>query len=568
MSLSGTIQLAANSLLAQQIGLQVIGNNIANAATPGYLRQQVDYVPAPTQERGSLRLGLGVRVQGITSQVNQFVQDRLRRATSELEAAVPQEAAYIGLEGIIGELGDKDLSTALNRFFGSLNDILAEPGNSGVRTMAVSQAQVVTDELNRLDRLVRQQHADVNEEIVSLTSEFNNYIAEIAELNLKIVQLEGGGTIASDAVGLRDQREAALSKLSEIIDIQAIEDKTGSVSVFAGGDFLVMKGQHREVKTVFTQKDRLTEASIHIVQTESEVQHTSGKLAGLLAARDEVLNGFLQKLDDFTLTLIQEFNRRYSSGLGVIGHSQLTAEVAVEDPEEVLDEVGLPFTPQSGLFQIKVRNLHTGSTDTTDIAVDLNGFDDDTSLRQLAEAIDAVPGISANLIANFDSTTLQVSTDGTHLEFDFANDTSGVIAALGLGTFFTGSSAGDAGVRQELMDRPETLATSRHDFGQNTEVALELAGLLDEPLESGNGSNLTTLYDQLAGGTIQASAVSRSVTDGLRLFQETIQGEHLAISGVNLDEEAVQLITHQRAFQASAKLIATVSELLEILTTI
>ena len=97
---------------------------------------------------------------------------------------------------------------------------------------------------------------------------------------------------------------------------------------------------------------------------------------------------------------------------------------------------------------------------------------------------------------------------------------------------------------------------------------MELAGLLDEPLESGNGSNLTTLYDQLAGGTIQASAVSRSVTDGLRLFQQTIQGEHLAISGVNLDEEAVQLITHQRAFQASAKLIATVSELLEILTTI
>ena len=566
MSLSGTIQLAANSLVAQQIGLQVVGNNIANAATPGYLRQRVDYVPAPTQERGLLRFGLGVRVQGITSHINQFVQDRLRRATSDLAAAEPQEKAYIALEGILGELGDTDLSSMLNRFFGGLNDLLAEPENVGVRSLVVANGEAVANELNRLDQQVRRQQGDINNEIVSLAGDINNLLTEIANLNLQIVKLEGGGAIFSDAVGLRDQRETALSKLAEIIDIQTVEDSTGTTSVFAGGDFLVLEGRHRDVQTKFTQQDGFTEVDIQIVQTESNVQFTSGKLAGLTASRDEVLKGFLQNLDAFSHSFIQEFNQRYTNGLGKAGHSQLTSEFALTDPNAILDEAGSPFTPQNGTFQVKVRNLQTNATETTDIQVDLNGLDDDTSLLDLAESLDAVDGISALLITNVDRTTLQVTAGGPHIEFDFANDSSGTVAALGLGTFFTGSSARSAGVRQDLAVRPETLVTSRNDFGDNTEVAVELAGFLDEPLASKNGSTLANLYDQLAGGTIQASAVARSVAEGLRVFHQTVEGEHLAISGVNIDEEALQMIVHQRAFQASARLISTASELLELLT--
>jgi len=566
VSLSGTIQLAANSLLAQQIGLQVVGNNIANAATEGYLRQSVDFVPAPAQERGALRFGLGVRVQGITSEINHFVQDRARRAASDLAAAEPQEKAYIALEGILGELDDTDLSSLLNRFFAGLNDILAEPENVGVRSLAVAQGEAVANELNRLDQHVRQRHRDLNNEVIGITGEINNLFTQITKLNSQIVKLEGGGLVASDAVGLRDQRELALSRLAELIDIQAVEDSTGSTSVFAGGDFLVLRDRHRDVKTVFTQQNGLTEANVQIVQTESALQFSSGKLAGLTAARDEVLKGFLEEVDEFAQTFIFEFNQVHSSGLGLAGNSQLTTEFAVDNPDAALDEAGLLFTPQNGSFQVKVRNLQTNVTETSDIRVDLNGLNDDTSLRDLANALDAVEGISTSLITVNDQTNFTVTADGPHLEFDFANDSSGSLAALGLATFFTGASAGAAAVRLELVERPETLATSRNEFGENTENAIQLAGLLDQPLASRGGATLTSLYDRLAGGTIQASAMARSVADGLRVFQQTVEGEQLAISGVNIDEEAVQMIVYQRSFQASARLIATASELLELLT--
>lgn len=568
MSLSGTIQLAANSLLAQQIGLQVVGSNIANAATPGYLRQRVDYVPVPTQERGGLNVGTGVRVQGITSQLNQFVQDRARRAVSDLAAAEPQEKTYTILEGILGELGDTDLSSILGRFFSGFNEILVEPENSAVRRLAISQGEAVTDELNRLDRQVRQHHGDINAEITSISDEMNQILREIADLNLKIVKLEGGGAIQSDAVGFRDQRELALSELAKLIDIQAVEDSTGSISVFAGGDFLVLEGRHRNMETVFTQQDGLTKANVHIVQTESALQSTTGKLAGLLAARDEVLKGFLKELNEFSQTFIFEFNQLYVSGLGEHGHLELTSDFSLENQDNILDEAGLAFTPQNGSFQVKVRNRQTNVTETSDIQVNLNGLDDDTSLRDLSTVLNAVEGISASLITVQDRTKLSVTADGPNLEFDFANDNSGVLAALGLGTFFTGFSAAEAGVRKELVNGLESLAISRNGFGENVENGVMLAGFLDQPLPSQEEVTLTSLYDQFVGGTIQGSAVARSVADGLRIFQQTVEGEQLAISGVNIDEEAIQMIAHQRAFQASARLIATASELLELLTTL
>ena len=565
MSLSGTIQLAANSLLAQQVGLQVVGSNIANAATPGYLRQRVDYVPVPTQERGGLNLGTGVRVQGITSQINQFVQDRARRAVSDLAAAEPQEKTYAILESILGELGDTDLSSILGRFFSRFNEILVEPESSAARRLAISQGEAVTNELNRLDRQVRQHHGDINAEIASVSVEMNQFLREIADLNLKIVELEGGGAIQSDAVGFRDQREMALSELAKLIDIQAVEDSTGSISVFAGGDFLVIAGRHRDMETIFTQQDGLTKANVHIVQTESALQSATGKLSGLLAARDEVLKGFLKELNEFSQTFIFEFNQLYVSGLGEHGHLELTSDFHLENPDDILDEAGLAFTPQNGSFQVKVRNRQTNVTETSDIQVDLNGLDDDTSLRDLSAALNAVEGISASLVAVHDRTTLSVTADGPNLEFDFANDNSGVLAALGLGTFFTGFSAAESGVRKELVNELKSLAISRNGFGENVENGVKLAGFLDQRLASQDEVTLTSLYDQFAGGTIQASAVARSVADGLRIFQQTVEGEQLAISGVNIDEEAVQMIAHQRAFQASARLIATASELLELL---
>jgi flagellar hook-associated protein 1 FlgK len=136
---------------------------------------------------------------------------------------------------------------------------------------------------------------------------------------------------------------------------------------------------------------------------------------------------------------------------------------------------------------------------------------------------------------------------------------------LGLNTFFSGSSARGLKVRETVREDPAKFAASRGGIGVDTENAVELAGFLDRPLNSQSGSSLAELYDRLVAETVQGSAVSRSVAEGTRVFEETLRGQKLSTSGVNLDEEAIRLIGHQQSYQASARYIKVLEELLDVL---
>src|SRR4029453_7399476 len=157
------------------------------------------------------------------------------------------------------------------------------------------------------------------------------------------------------------------------------------------------------------------------------------------------------------------------------------------------------------------------------------------------------------------------ASDSPAVDFNFADDTSGVLAALGIGTFFTGSHAYDLGISQTVRDDPAKFAASQNGVGEDTEVAAPLANLLTAPLASQGGHSLAALYDQMTSDVAQGAAATRSATEGFRTFERTLEGQHLGISGVNLDEEAVRMITYQRAFQASARVIQAIGEMLDVL---
>ncbi|MCH8268797.1 MAG: flagellar hook-associated protein FlgK, partial [Acidobacteria bacterium] len=227
-----------------------------------------------------------------------------------------------------------------------------------------------------------------------------------------------------------------------------------------------------------------------------------------------------------------------------------------------LDQVSLPFSPVNGSFQVQVLNQQTGLQKTTDIFVRLNGLDDDTTLEDLQAALDAIDGITAAITP---SRRLTIDADSANVRFAFTANTSGILAALGLSTFFTGSTASDMGVSQIVRDDPAKFAASRSGIGQDTDIAIQLAGFQDTPIEASNGSSLSVLYDRLTGEVTQGSSVARSVAEGFRVFQQTLQGQLLAISGVSIDEEVIKMITFQRSYQAAARYIAAITELLDLL---
>ncbi|HTN75743.1 MAG TPA: flagellar hook-associated protein FlgK [Pirellulaceae bacterium] len=562
MSLFSSIQTASNTLQAMQLGIQVAGNNIANANTPGYMRQSIVLQPASTQKKGNLLLGLGVDVSAVIQQSDKFLEERLRGAISDLSNGETQEGTYAQLETILGELSDTDLSTQLTKFFGSINDILNQPESIPVRNLAVLQGKTLANDVKSLHNRVLAVRNDVNDQIINSATDINRLLGEISKLNKQIISAEGGDVSKSDAVGLRDQRNNALEDLAKIIDVKVVEQKSGDVTVFAGGEYLVFEGTFRKVVAELTPDRGINSAQIKLEATDAPLNVSSGKLSGLIQSRDQVLGGFLDQLNEFSRTLSYEFNKIYSSGQGLVGYTDLTSEFTVDGAQLPLDQAGLKYTPVNGSFQVQVLNKQTGLTNTFDIPIRLNGLDDDTTLDSLQQQLDAIDGLKAEITP---TRGLRLSTESANLQFAFANDTSGTLASLGLATFFTGSSAGDMGVSKIVSGDPAKFAVSSSGIGKDTDNAVALASFLNRPLESESGASISDMYDRMAGDVTQQASVAKAVAEGFRVFQRTLDGQRLAISGVNIDEEAVHLMTYQRSYQAAARYISVVNQLLETL---
>jgi flagellar hook-associated protein 1 len=173
-----------------------------------------------------------------------------------------------------------------------------------------------------------------------------------------------------------------------------------------------------------------------------------------------------------------------------------------------------------------------------------------------------IDGISAEITPN---RKLQIQGDSSLVTFGFASDTSGALAALGVNTFFSGSSAAGIGINSIVKNDPSTFAASSGGIAEDTNIAVQLANLLNTPLASLGGSNLAVQYDRVVGEVTQGASVTKSVAEGFRTFHGTLEGQLLAIQGVNIDEEAIRMIGYQRAFQASARVVSTINELLETL---
>jgi flagellar hook-associated protein 1 FlgK len=565
MSLFGSIQLGGNTLQAMQIGLQVVGNNIANANTPGYVRQEAVYVPAGVQKHGNLILGMGVEVDSIIQKIDKFVQERLVGARGERANAEVQEHVYRELETLLNELSDTgDLSSALTGFFNAVEQLLTSD-DVATRNLAVGKGITLASDFNKLQSRVVNLQRELDRRVTSMADEINNLTEQIRVLNIQIASAEGGDTSGSDAGGLRVQRQSAVDRLSALLGIHVAEQTSGGLNISVGGELLVFEGQRREVHVNTELGAEAASGIIEFVGTNSPVNSSTGELNGLYTSRDDVIGGFLEKLDDLAATLAFEFNKMYSQGQGLVGFEQLTSRDAVMNVNAALDEAGLAFTPVSGSFELIVSNkTDRNLTQTQVIHIDLSGLDEDTTLATLAEQLDAVDGISASVTS---TGHLQIESDSTDSDFAFSGDTSGLLAALGLNTFFTGSTAATIGVNDEVkgISNAGKFATSLGGIGEDSDNAARLAVFLDRPLAAANDTSLSDLYNQLLNEITHGSAISQSVADGFRTFEGSLEGQSQAVSGVSIDEEAVKMLTLQRIFQASAKFIQTISDLLDLL---
>jgi len=565
MSLTSSIQMASASLQANDIALQVVGQNIANANTPGYLRETVNLTPGPNQNQGGLILGTGVHVLSVTQQVDNFLEGQLRNANSSQSSADTLKSTYTQLENIVGALNSgSNLSSAMNQFFSSIANVLNQPSSPSVRQAAVLQGQALAQTINGMANQTVQQRSSIDDQISSMAAQINGLTNQIAQLNTQIADVTGGLQSASTANGLTDQRNQAVNTLSQLINVQVTTEKNGSISIFSGNNNLVAEGSAQQIVVAHSADRGITVSTLEVEGTNDPLQPTSGELQGLIGSRDDVLGGFQDQLNSFAATLTNEFNKVYSGGQGTSAYTTTTSLNAVNDPNASLSNsslTGLAFTPTNGSFQIITTNTQTGVSTTNNVPVSLLGSGHDTTLNSLAAEINGVSGLSAQ-VANG---TLTIASTGPNTQFAFAADTSGTLAALGINTFFTGSQAGSIGVSNTLLQDPTKFAASSKGVGTDTTNAQTLANFLTLPLATQNGATIQTLYNGITASVTQNSANATAAANAADTLQSTLASQERSVSGVNVDDEVVNMMTYQPAYQASAKYISTLDSLLNML---
>jgi flagellar hook-associated protein 1 FlgK len=663
MGLFGALNIGKTGIMAQQKALETVGHNITNATTEGYSRQRVEMGALPASRFHPNQVGNGVSVMSIRRIFDQQVENRLQQAMSTLGSLSQQRNVYQQLETAVNALGDDPAAGVFVTVGGQVDRLLSElaflasdPSSAANRAVFIGRADGLSSTVRSLAKDVMGLRESLNESVANSVRDVNQLTREIAQLNDSIVRGELGGTRQGSANDLRDRRDALVRRLSELTNISVNEQQTGAIDIRVGGEFLVTGNDWFALELNTVSDGGIGIANVEFALSGTAFKPTGGQLGGLMAARDDIVPGFLRDLDDMARTMIQTFNEVHTTGRGLSGLTSVSsnaftaahalnarlpmsiegqvgqgsafgsflidpglrgmpggtgdaeflvgakvlfttgenagksATIAAYDPNngridfnppmsseirpgDRFEVTSLDYGIQNGSFKLNVRNDVTGITDVFDIQVDRNGLPgngntDDTSLQdlvsdingQLAAFYQGNPPVRARITDDYRLVIESIEDD---VSFHFTDDTSGFLAAAGINTFFTGHDALTMGVSQAIKDNPALFASGLSSSAGDNGNIQRMIALFNEKLFDGGTSTFQDFWRGVVGTLAVESATARELSVNQEMIATAAQNARERISGVNIDEEAIDLIRHQRSFQAASRYLGVVDQLLQ-----
>lgn len=533
--ISGILGQALSGLNVAQRSMETVSNNIANVNTEGYSRQK-----AIQQTRLG---GSGVEIATIARNYDQFLSSQMRSSTS----AFNQVDSYYNLASNVDNMmADKStsFSTTMGAFFDAVNAVANDPGSLAARQTMLSEANSMTDTLNTMGARFNEINDQVNGNINNLVKDLNTYTNQIASLNNDIVDAINTSSSRQQPNDLLDQRDQLLNKLAQIVGISVSEQSDGSMNVFIGNGQPLVVRNTASTLTVKGSQFNAAYQDIYLSGQNVSEQFSGGELTGNLQFRKEVLAPAQQQLGLAATGLATEFNNIHQTGFDLDGNAGSSS----------FFELGTPGVQVIG--HNRDPNLKASTT-----------FTAPTSAANLASAykLDILAGNQYTLTSLDDNSVLAsggLPAATTAYGFDISFN-SGTLYA---GDSFTISPTVDIAktirVNPNISARQIAAAGVANQPGDNT-VALSLAGLEKSSIMHNGQSTLSQVYQNQVthvGSSTHAALISRSAQDTL-LKQATTAKENL--SGVNLDEEAGDLVKYQQSYQAAAQTVSMAKSLFD-----
>lgn len=560
MTYHNSLAIGRSALFASQAAIQIAGHNLANAATPGFHRRSIHLLPAGGGVIGNrMYMGNGVQVGQINREIDLALQARWRASISREHSLAVDQQFLVALETLQNELGEDDLSSALESFFGSFSSLANAPTDSSLAALALQQGEVLAGRMQELMAEYVALDEQVGESINATVAACNELLESIAMLNGEIGAAEGNGQEASE---LRDQRDLLIDQLSVHVDIEVAEQPGGMVDIRIGSTPILLGDQSLGLAVEEHAVDGVVQLSLHAGAHGAQVQLDGGTLHGLFRQHSETIAPAMETLNQLASSLIHHVNRLHSQGQGENGWASLTGTVGVQDVTAALnDTAAAAITPiGNGEFTIHLRDPESGEiTDAFTIPVD----GDVMSLENLVDSINALTGgaVSASISGNG-----QLRLEAPEgLELTFSNDTSGALAGLGVNTFFTGTDASTIGVNAELIADSGLLAISQGNVIGSAGTALAIAQLGDEESALLGGTGISAFWRTAVGTLAVRTSANAGVFESAALVREGLGMQLQTVSGVSIDEESINLMAYERQFEAAARYLAVVDETLETL---
>jgi len=646
-----------SALDAAQSAMNTVGNNLANANTPGYHEQVVDLTEATPTQIGNISLGSGVQVSGITRQIDNPLETAL---TNQTFALADTTAQLNTLQQVQTDLSPSSgsLNADMEQFFNDVNELATNPSDTTQRSVVIGDAQNIASTFNSLSTSLDQVQSGLDTQLSNDVSSINSLAQQIAQLNGQIQQASASGGSPND---LLDQRDELVNQLAGDINVQVVPSTLGQVNVMAGGVPLVIDNQSQSLQYSIGSGDQ---GQVSLTGSSTPLTVSGGQVGGLLAVRNQSLPNVQTQLNNLAVAFSQEVDNVQATGIGLSGPSTLLQGTrGVTNVNAPLDQAGLALPVQAGTLYVNVTNQATGAETQTAVNIDPST----QSLNDVAAALSVVPNIQATTnpqtgllqiqaapgyafdfagqmpsspntsdytgtatpqvggqytgssndtytfqvvgsgaVGTSSNLTLQVTdssgssiatlnigqgyTPGTALTVangvtvqmasgtvnngdTFSTpvvaqpDSSGILSALGLGTFFTGSNAADLAVQPALVNNPSLLAGSRTGEAGDNSNFTRLGDLQNQLVYANGTQTLSQGYDTLVGNVAtQVQSLTTQQTSQQALGQQ-LQTQQQSASGVDTNEELVNLMNFEQEYQMASEYIGTVNATIQSLLT-
>jgi flagellar hook-associated protein 1 FlgK len=373
VSLTSSLYISTEALLADQGALAVVSNNISNVNTPGYTREVADLEETPPVDVGNLQYGTGVAIGSIQSVRDNVLQLRLNQETENQGQLNTLSNGLNQIQTLFNEPAGSGLQTLLSQFYGSFQQLSSDPTNSGLRQNVISAAQSLAAGFNQSASALVAQQQDADQGVVQTVQQINQLTSQIAQLNSQISSTSGEGLNTNT---FQDQRGQLINQLSQLVDVQSITaDGSNLTLTTSGGAELVVGNQSFNLNTETNATTGFQDVYSQGADITSSIQ--SGTLAGDLQLRDQRIPSILSNLDTLANGIATSTNTQNAAGFDLNGNaggnifaplaavpgSALNLSVAITDPNKIAASAdGTPGdnTNATALANLQSANVISG----------------------------------------------------------------------------------------------------------------------------------------------------------------------------------------------------------------